>query len=775
MVTPTPSNLEEKHQVALDIVRKLKNGDMKGLVSPQEEIGRLQTSIESLDDQIKALALDNRQLLLEETSRFKESSKDFQKLFMSIRSLQSIAARVKAEVSEPYEKLSVKTVQLANIYKTVDLLRQTTNQLKIVQKIKSDLESENLDLLDLSKLARLLSEVTVLCDNADLVGINVCDENARFVKKSREIVRNKIISVFELGIETNNQADIGGALQALHNLKEMWPSLENLIETMVQRVKKTFMYALDAKRITSLSGMGATAFTQISSQAGQKALWEQIGNAMGQFKDMLLNIWCVQKVLMKKKDPLTHIKFIDMIHKRPFDIFWRRCAESIKDTFDAVMVTKGAIVKDTLLGGYPRLAGLFETTLVSIMKETMDGRKVTITDEQVNQYYNILSSIESEHLLSVQSRLDGLAAVAFPGSSRSLPSQVDLQSFTARLHEEIKDSQAGGERITALCAAVLGSVLLGIASHAKDMCADVGLLSVAGGCNASQAKNLSLAKSLEEIFKNVVIIQGKIPLKASRALEGPADVIRQTAHDLLHPIFKANVEYFKNTINSMHSQNFGADEGSEASMVEASRYITELQASLYEFRKDIVSKCMLSLGTTGVDSVSLLMIHNVATEMIDSWIQHASLIRPLTNPGRLQIAKDAAEFESALDQHLLSSVKSSRGSIADQILSLKSFVRLVYMEDPEEIESNVAIIQSLSKPVILHHLFSRCPSEIESPHTRSKLTASQYYTWLEDNTEEDVLKRITMTLEANIPKLSSGQQNIPMLMLKLSRSYPTTT
>ena len=767
MVTSTSSRIAEKHQDALEIVSKLQNGDMKGLVSPQEEINKLQNSITILENQIKSLALDNRDLLLDETSRFKESSKDFQKLFLSIRSLQSVAARVKAEVSEPCKKLSVKTVQLANLYETVDLLRKTTNQIKLVKKIQSELDSEDLDLLDLSKVARLLSEAMVLCNDANLAGIRVCDENTRFVNNSKSFVHEKILIVLEAGIESKNQADIGGALQALYNLQELVPSLENLIETMVQRVKRVFMNALDAKKLSALSAMGASAFTQISSQASHNALWEQIGNAMGTLKEALLSMWCVQRVLMKKKDPLTHAKFIELIDIRPFDVFWRNSMESIKDVFDAVLVTKSPLVKDNLLGGYPRLAGLFEVTLLSIMKETTEGRKNSVTDQQMDQYYTVISSLESEYLLSVQSRLDGLAAVVF--SSRSLPSQVDLQSLTARFHEEIKDSQSGVERITALCAAVLGSVLLSIAAHAKDMTADIGLLSAATGCNSSQSKNLSLAKTLEELFKNTVIIQGKIPAKAARALEGPAEAVRQATHELLQPIFKARTEHFKNSIKKVHAQNFSADEAAGAAIVEASPYITELNMSLSEFRKEIASKCMLSLGSTGIDSVSLLMIQKVAMDLIECWIQHVSLIRQLTGPGRLQIAKDAAEFESILEQHLLSSHRSGRSAIADSILSLKSFVRLVYMEDANEMESKLAAMnQSLPKHVILHHLFSRCPPEIESPYARSKLTPSQYCTWMDENTEEEILKHVTTALEAGIPKLTEQEHDIPLLMQKMS-------
>lgn len=119
--------------------------------------------------------------------------------------------------------------------------------IKLVKKIQSELDSEDLDLLDLSKVARLLSEAMVLCNDANLDGIRVCDENTRFVNNSKSFVHDKILIVLEAGIESKNQADIGGALQALYNLQELVPSLENLIETMVDTRLDTYMHITRAQ------------------------------------------------------------------------------------------------------------------------------------------------------------------------------------------------------------------------------------------------------------------------------------------------------------------------------------------------------------------------------------------------------------------------------------------------------------------------------------------------------------------------------------------------
>ena len=109
----------------------------------QADIDRLRASAELLDEQIKSLVLDNRELLLAETARIGDAAKDFQKVFLSVRSLQNVASKVAAEVAEPRALLSAKTRELADMYELVDLLRQTTRQTRLVQRIKAELGDSN--------------------------------------------------------------------------------------------------------------------------------------------------------------------------------------------------------------------------------------------------------------------------------------------------------------------------------------------------------------------------------------------------------------------------------------------------------------------------------------------------------------------------------------------------------------------------------------------------------------------------------------------------------
>jgi len=62
-----------------------------------------------------------------------------QRIGLSVRSLQMVAARVRAEVAEPYAQIATRTRQLRNLQATVDLLRHVIHRLKLVQKLRQQM------------------------------------------------------------------------------------------------------------------------------------------------------------------------------------------------------------------------------------------------------------------------------------------------------------------------------------------------------------------------------------------------------------------------------------------------------------------------------------------------------------------------------------------------------------------------------------------------------------------------------------------------------------
>jgi hypothetical protein len=62
------------------------------------------------------------------------------------------------------------------------------------------------------------------------------------------------------------------------------------------------------------------------SAAPKEALWQKLGKALEQLQGVAVAVWHLQRVLTKKRDPLSHVLFIDVVleggTELPTDHIW---------------------------------------------------------------------------------------------------------------------------------------------------------------------------------------------------------------------------------------------------------------------------------------------------------------------------------------------------------------------------------------------------------------------------------------------------------------------
>ncbi|CAA3012699.1 conserved oligomeric Golgi complex subunit 5 [Olea europaea subsp. europaea] len=85
-----------------------------------------------------------------------------------------------------------------------------------------------------------------------------------------------------------------------------------------------------------------------------------------------------------------------------------------------------------------------------------------------------------------------------------------------------------------------------------------------------------------------------------------------------------------------------------------------------------------------------------------------------------------------------------------------------------------SLLQDLPPSVILHHLYSRGPEDLQSPLQRNKLTPVQYSLWMDSQGEDQIWKGIKSTLDDYAAKVRArGDKEfspVYSLMLKLGSS-----
>lgn len=744
----------------------------------QAQIDYLQQGIALLDAQLRQLVLQHRSELISHTSKLDETDVSLQRISLSVRSLQSVAARVRAEVMEPYQQIVTRTQQLSNVQRTVDLLRHTIHRVKLVQRLRAEVSSGSEEIMEVAKAARLLSDIRAADSEADLSGLTVVEDDAEFIATTNTNVRAKIKAALRAGLDTLSQAEVGSALQALYNLQELKSAVEAHIDAAVAHLEKNFSAAMDPRKLSaSTPGSGAgsggvrgvVGALQGATARVQEALWERLGEAFEGFWRTGVAMWHLQRVLLKKRDPLTHDLFIDVVaptelDQLPLDRFWEKAATVLSQCFaSAFSVQRGGFVREALVQFYPRLAGMLEATCSRIVKDgSARDAPDALSPQQAAALLATPLDAESAYLSAVQSRLQAAAATAFSGGSRGLPTAADLQTFVARSHEELKTAATGGDRLATLVATVVGSALQ-IAAERAEMMAAGGpeLRTVGNTCTAAQARNIALCNALQELHRSMAALAPRLPGPAALALLGPVDAIQAAALDLVAPLFRAMVDAAQERILRVHGLNLGADEGAEGAVVETSMYMQDLVRQLTQYRIEYLAKFNPPPGlATGGSSVPRALVERMAARLLVFFVRHAALVRPLSLPGKLQLAKDIGELEAAVTQQLLPAEQ-----LGAPLRGLRSFRRLLFTDTDQLEGEGSSVLKDVPLTATLHHLFSRAPAELESPHIRNKLSPAQYSLWLDEHTKKESVKFIKAAAEAGSVKIAGQPEGVAIVAL----------
>ena len=177
------------------------------------------------------------------------------------------------------------------------------------------------DSLDLLKGAQLHCEILGLVSDNDLGGIEVVDEELRWVSEAGAKLRSEGMKVLERGLEGLNQAEVGSGLQVFYNLGELRGTVDGLVAKYRNLGVKSIANALDMKAISGVSsGYGGPGGIQRSgtpqfgaSGKAKDALWQRMSGCMDQLHSIIVAIWHLQRVLSKKRDPFTHVLLLDEV------------------------------------------------------------------------------------------------------------------------------------------------------------------------------------------------------------------------------------------------------------------------------------------------------------------------------------------------------------------------------------------------------------------------------------------------------------------------------
>ncbi|GFZ05503.1 golgi transport complex protein-like protein [Actinidia rufa] len=603
-------------------------------------------------------------------------------------------------------------------------------------------------------------------------------------------LRSEGMRVLERGLEGLNQAEVGAGLQVFYNLGELRAAVDGLINKYKSQGVKSVSVALDIKAISASSaggfgpgGIQRSGTPQIGGGAKAKeALWQRMNTCMDQLHSIVVAVWHLQRVLSKKRDPFTHVLLLDEVMQEGDPILTDRVWEALVKSFASQMksaFTASSFMKEIFTGGYPKLYSMIENLLERISHDTdVKGVIPAISSDGKDQMVKAIETFQTAFLTVCWSRLSDLVNTVFPVSSRgSVPPKEHISRIISRVQEEIEGVQPNG-RLTLLVLHEISKVLLLLAQRAEfQVSTGPEARQITGPATPAQLKNFALCLHLQEIHARISSMMTGLPSIASDVLSPSLGTIYGVACDSVTSLFQAMQDRLESCILQIHEQNFGML-GMDAAMDNAaSPYMEELQKCILHFRSEFLSRLLpssASVTSMGTENICTRLTRSMASRVLRYFIRHASLVRPLSESGKLRMARDMAELELAVGQNLFPVEQLGR-----QYRALRAFRPVIFLETSQLGAS--PLLQDLEPSVVLHHLYVRGPEELQSPMQRNKLTPLQYSLWLDSQGEDQIQiwKGIKATLDDYDAKIRArgDKEFSPVypLMLRLGSSLSERT
>ncbi|KAK6142250.1 hypothetical protein DH2020_022598 [Rehmannia glutinosa] len=751
--------------------------------SAASRIEKLQDGLRLLDTQLRHEVLSRHHELLDQLSSVKVAESSLSSLRSSLSSLQSSVRRARAELSEPHRVIAVQTQQLNNLHSTSLLLQYTLRTLRLIQKLRNLVDSQpDSSKWDLTKAAQLHFEILTLYNEYHLSGIDVVDTELKWVTEIGSKIREEGMKVLEKGLESLNQPEVGLGLQVFYNMGELRGTVDGLVSKYKQMGVKSVNNALDMKAISGggyggggPGGVQRHGTPQIGSGAkSREALWQRMSGCMDQLHSVLLSIWHLQRVLSKKRDPFTHVLLLDEVMQegdptltdRVWDALIKSFASQMKSVF-----TASSFVKEIFTVGYPKLVTMIENLLERISRDTdVKGVPPALSSEGKEQMVAAIEIFQTAFLALCLNRLSDLVNSVFSMSNRGgVPSKEHISRITSRIQEEVEAVQQD-PRLTLLVLREINKVLILLAERVEyQISTGPEARQITGPATPSQLKNFTLYQHLQEIHTRITSMLARLPTVAADVLSPALGAIHGVAGDSVTSLFQAMLDRLESCILQIHDQNFGTLSVDAAMDNNTSSYMEELQKNIIHFRAEFLSRLLPSSGasSTGIETICTRLVRSMASRVLIFFIRHASLVRPLSESGKLRMARDMAELELAVGQNLFPVEQ-----LGAPYRALRAFRPVLFLETSQLGSS--PLLQDLPPSVILHHLYSRGPEDLQSPLQRNKLTPLQYSLWMDSQGEDQIWKGVKVTLDDYAAKVRArgDKEFSPVypLMLKVGAS-----
>ena len=284
-----------------------------------------------------------------------------------IDALSNTVRRIQSQCARPFAKLQEGTAQLNRMHECAELLRQVQRAVVLCKRLRESMAppaprtsaaaapatpavmasaspgaaatpatamacsspsatAAPARRADLAKAAAALHDLEEILAATDLSGIDVIDAERDYIAASAVTIREQAKSLLSSGVAAQSQAQVGAALQIFYNLRELQNASVAAAADVAGAFEASVAAGLDAATfgpdaafkasggggvLGDLGGGSVRNGMPPASVAGswRSALWAKLDGVAETFFVSALRIADLQRVLGKKRDPLSHTLF----------------------------------------------------------------------------------------------------------------------------------------------------------------------------------------------------------------------------------------------------------------------------------------------------------------------------------------------------------------------------------------------------------------------------------------------------------------------------------
>ncbi|KAI8072374.1 Golgi transport complex subunit 5-domain-containing protein [Gongronella butleri] len=752
-------------QYAHEVVEEAEKGDGTEITTA---LSTLQFNIESLTSQIQKQVSLNYDVLLSQIIGIKELDSVLLMIQKNIHTLKEALLRLSTKVRPPFEQIQQYTIQLRNLQATSDVLRRLHRFTILCKRLTSQypVQADTVPDRDLAAAATTLYELGLIMDEADLDGIHLVQNDLTRIRQCRDAIEQEATRLFHQGVDSHSPSKMAASLQIFHNLKMMVPTVQTWVNALLKRLDDKITQTVDMqqlqKEIKSNPAASGPAVRRVNNEPTfgnqipwANTFWVNMEELMNYMSDSYVKIYNVEKALELKKDSFTHITFLEEVTKSLdtsslVSYFWH----SMSTTFEKELknASKGSsFLQNSLIGDYPK----FLRMLHGFFSRVALHKGASILDYSNSPEYLIMlrsfDTFESGYLARSLSRMYEVVNGIFPsygGLARTPPGRSDVANMMRTIEKELELTafephllQKVSRNVVKMvnmfcvkCEALVVTSVQTIYSPSPNMAITNYLNMNIELANVLYSLNQAVWKVIEDYSNDIIDIIRPGTEECQQLMSTIGDNVAESIRaDATRILLRIHQEDFSGQLP-------GQDDMDENS---SSQYTKELAKHVRYYHSQILSR--FACGTEPKTWVKAIAQH-----ILRVFVFQASLVRPLSEAGKLKLAGDMAEIEFIVSQ-LLAEYGMRIEEAGAVYKGLRSFRPLLFLDSAQLAAAHHAA--GLPPLVQIHHLIVRSQTTsqpLSLPHTVYDLSRQEYMAWMDAQTTKEAVQLAFDALTRNI-------------------------